>query len=278
MDEWPEADALDDSTDAESPPLHRSRLAGHGPSFFLAMFGVDELIAGLTKDQSPVVVLLAAVLLGLRHASDPDHLVAVSTLVASERERARRAAATLGLSWGIGHATTVVACGIPVVLFHRFLPSPVQRTAELLVGLVITALAFRLIRRWRRGALHAHEHAHGAIAHRHLHRHDRSRTHDHEHVLVRSPAQAYTVGVIHGVGGSAAVGLLLLASISDRLEGIIALLLFALGTAASMSVLSSVLGHVLAAAPGRRTFVRIAPALGLLSLAFGAWYTLGAVG
>jgi cytochrome c biogenesis protein CcdA len=71
---------------------------------------------------------------------------------------------------------------------------------------------------------------------------------------------------------------LLLASITNRLEGLIALLLFALGTAASMSVLSTVLGHVLTAAPGRRTLVRVAPALGLLSLAFGAWYTLGAVG
>ena len=239
------------------------------------MFGLDQLIAGFSKGHSPVVVLVVAVLLGLRHASD--HLVAVSTLVASERERPARRASLLGLSWGLGHASTVLACGLPIVLFHRFLPSGVRQGAEVVIGLVIMALAVRLLRRWRRGMFHAHEHAHGGVAHRHLHRHEHSHRHDHEHAFVRSPAQAYAVGLVHGVGGSAAVGILLLASVKGRLEGAAALVLFALGTAVSMAVLSSLFGYALAGAPVRRRFTALAPALGLLSFTFGAWYALGAL-
>ena len=241
------------------------------------MFGLDQLIAGFSKGHSPVLVLVVAVLLGLRHASDPDHLVAVSTLVASERERPARRATVLGLSWGLGHASTVLACGLPIVLFHRFLPGAVRQGAELLIGFVIMALAVRLLRRWRRGLFHAHEHAHGGVTHRHLHRHEHSRRHDHEHAFVRSPAQAYAVGLVHGIGGSAAVGILLLASVKGRLEGAAALVLFALGTAVSMAVLSSLFGYALARAPVRRRFTALAPALGLLSFTFGAWYALGAL-
>src|SRR5919201_524825 len=125
------------------------------------MSGLDQLIAGLGSGHSPLVVLVVALLLGLRHASDPDHLVAVSTLVASERERPAGCAARLGLAWGLGHASTVLALGLPVVLFHRFVPSAVRASAELLIGLVIMALAVRLLRRWRCGTFHVHEHVHG---------------------------------------------------------------------------------------------------------------------
>ena len=86
------------------------------------MFGLDDWIAGLSDGASIAIVLLVAVLLGLRHATDPDHIAAVSTLVASGRERATAAAAHLGLWWGIGHAITLAAFGIPI-LRRRALPA-----------------------------------------------------------------------------------------------------------------------------------------------------------
>ena len=106
------------------------------------------------------------------HASDPDHLAAVSTLIASEPEDGTSRAGRLGLAWGLGHATTLALFGLPIVLFNAYLPDAAQRGAEALVGLVIMLLAARLLLRWRRGHFHAHSHRHGDTEHRHLHPHE----------------------------------------------------------------------------------------------------------
>ena len=240
------------------------------------MFGLDQAIAGLAGG-GPVVLLAVALLLGLRPATDPDHLVAVSTLVASEQERPARRATILGLGWGLGHATALVALGLPIVLVDRYLPEWLQRSAELLVGVVIALLAVRLLVRWRRGCFHSHTHGHDGVVHRHLHAHGAEGMHEHEHRLLRSPAQAYGIGCLHGVGGSAAVGVLLLASIRSRPEAVGALVLFALATALSMAVLSSGLGYALGSPAVSRRVERLAPVLAVASLTFGFWYAAGVV-
>src|ERR687888_1620681 len=98
------------------------------------MPALDHRLANLADGHGLAFILVVAFVLGLRHASDPDHLVAVSTLVAGTRDRASRAAAALGAAWGAGHATTMLAFGIPVVLLRAFLPHVVEQTAEALVG------------------------------------------------------------------------------------------------------------------------------------------------
>jgi high-affinity nickel permease len=235
---------------------------------------LDQLIAN--AGSGPLLVLLVALLLGLRHASDPDHLVAVSTLVATEPDRPAQRAAALGAAWGCGHATTLFAFGAPIVLFGGYLPRGVEQAAEALVGVVMMALAVRLLVRWRAGAFHVHEHTHGGVPHRHLHRH-RCPDHAHRHQVIRSPLQAVGVGLVHGVGGSAAIGVLLLASIDARIEALSALLVFAFGTALSMAALSSGFGYVLGRSRVRRRLQGLAPLLGLSAFAFGAWYALGAL-
>jgi ABC-type nickel/cobalt efflux system permease component RcnA len=239
------------------------------------LFGVDELIAGLANG-GPTVVLGVALLLGVRHATDPDHLVAVSTLMATEDERRARRATVLGLSWGLGHAATLILCGLPIVLFNGYLPDWAQQAAEALIGLVIVLLGVRLLAKWRRGRFHAHPHAHGAVVHRHLHAHA-SESHAHEHVSLRSPTQAFGIGCLHGVGGSAAVGVLLLASIPSGTEAAAALVLFALATAFSMAAVSSGIGYALASPLVGRRFVRLVPVFGAATLFFGAWYATAAV-
>ncbi len=241
------------------------------------VFGLDEYIAGLGDGGSLLVVVAAALLLGLRHAADPDHLVAVSTLVARESRRPVRRSTLVGLSWGAGHGTTLVAFGLPIVLFGRHLPERLQVAAEALVGVVIIVLAVRLLVMWRRGGFHAHDHAHGSVVHRHLHPHAATAGHEHDHALLRSPSQAYALGLVHGAAGSAAVGILLLASIGDRGVALLALVIFAAGTAASMAALSSGFGYVLGRAPVRRRLERLVPALGAASLAFGIWYVAAAL-
>jgi high-affinity nickel permease len=241
------------------------------------VFGLDQLISGLGHGANPVIVLGVAVLLGLRHATDPDHLVAVSTLVASERQGRLRRASLLGLAWGLGHATSLLVLGLPFVLVAALLPAPVESAAEVLVGAVIMVLALRLLCRWRRGGFHAHAHRHGGVVHRHLHPHEAAPDHEHEHA-VRSPLAAYGIGIVHGIGGSAGVALLLLAGIGSRVEAIGALLLFAVATAISMAVLSSGLGLAFGIDPVRRRFTQLAPAMAMLAFVFGLFYATASLG
>jgi high-affinity nickel permease len=222
------------------------------------MLGLDDQIAALSHGTPLWVVLAVAVLLGLRHATDPDHLTAVTTLVASGKERAARSAGELGLAWGIGHATTLLAFGLPVLFLHTLLPERLQQGAETAIGAVIVYLAVRLLRRWRRGELRFHSHPE---AHR-----------------VRTRKGAFAIGLVHGAGGSAGVGLLLLASIQSKSVAVVALVLLAVFTAVSMSALSTGFGATLAARPVRGAFGAIAPALGALSVAFGVWYATAAWG
>jgi high-affinity nickel permease len=218
------------------------------------MFGLDDQIANMGAGQAFLLIAVVAILLGLRHATDPDHLTAVSTLVAGDRADTR-GAGRLGFAWGLGHATTLFVFGLPIVLYRSYLPEAVQTAAEVLIGVVIVALAVRLLVRWRETRLGARRHLHPA----------------------RSPLQAYGIGLVHGIGGSAGVGVLLLASIPDHVEAVAALALFASFTAVSMSLASSSFGWAMSRGAVQRSFASVAPALGALSLAFGVWYSLGAV-
>ena len=246
------------------------------------MTGLETWLA--QGDGTGAMGLLVAVLLGLRHATDPDHLTAVSTLVLSEREGARKAG-RLGFAWGMGHATTIVACGLPIVLFRRYLPEAVQRGAEAVIGVVIIALAIRLLVRWRRGYFHAHPHTHGVVrhAHPHVHEHaparheDAGHSHPHAEGMGRTPLAAYGIGLVHGVGGSAMVGLLVVGAAASRTLGVLALVLFAAGTAVSMALVSAVFGYALARGPLSRLVEPLMPVVGVVSLAFGVWYAAGAI-
>jgi cytochrome c biogenesis protein CcdA len=227
------------------------------------------------------VILLVSLLLGLRHASDPDHLAAVTTLIASEEERHQvRKAGIMGFLWGLGHGTTLVLIGLPLILLNQYLPEIVGKIAEFAIGCIIVLLAMRLLVRWRRGLYHVHVHTHdGGEAHRHVHSHAKDEAHRHGHrVPRRTPLSSYGVGLVHGIGGSGGLTLLLISTISDKAQATGALLLFAAGTAVSMALLSTAFGLVIAGGPIARNFERVAPVLGVLSMAFGVWYALGALG
>jgi len=221
------------------------------------VLGLDEWIASASDGTTLLAVAAAAILLGLRHAADPDHLAAVTALIAGAHEGAARRAGRLGLAWGLGHATTLLAFGLPIVLYGAYLPPGVERGAEALVGVVIAALAVWLLVRWRRGLLGA-----GAPAGR------AART--------RSQLGAYGIGLLHGMGGSAGIGVLLLASIHDHALAVAALALFAACSALSMATLSTGFGLTLVSVGARRPFAHAAPTLAVASFAFGAWYALGA--
>jgi hypothetical protein len=145
----------------------------------------------------------------------------------------------------------------------------VQRGAETAIGFLIAGLAVWLLVRWRRGAFHAHTHSHADRSHAHLHSHAGE---PHEHVRSRTPLGAFAVGLLHGIGGSAGVGILLVSTIDRTALAIGALGILAAFTAVSMTLLTTGFGLTLA----RHSVARLAPALGAVSLAFGLWYALGA--
>ncbi len=225
------------------------------------MFGLDDWIAGMSEGASIAVVLVVGVLLGLRHATDPDHIAAMTTLVASGRERAARSAARLGAWWGVGHGVTLVVFGIPILLAERYLSERLQQGAETAVAVLIVFLAVRLLVRWRHGYFDLHAHPHADQQHRHA---------------VRTPLGAFGIGLVHGMGGSAGVGLLLLAAIPSETVAVVSLLLLALFTAISMSIVTAGFGLTLTARPVAAASNAVVPALGAISLAFGLWYAAAA--
>jgi high-affinity nickel permease len=242
---------------------------------------VDEWLTGLIEGAPLLVALGIAFVLGLRHASDPDHLVAVTSLVAADDGDTGRAT-RLGAWWGVGHATALLAIGVPLIAFKAELPSWLESAAEKAIGVVILLLALRVIVKWLRGDFRAsaHEHTHTARAHEHgdaghaRRRHlRREGGHDHRHIAVRSPAQAAGIGALHGLAGTGAVVLLLIAALPTQLEAALALAVFAPMSIASMAACTAAFAWVLTrpiVEPVYRTV--LIPSLGLFGVLFGLWY------
>jgi ABC-type nickel/cobalt efflux system permease component RcnA len=233
---------------------------------------LDEWLTGLI-DGAPLVVALAiAFVLGLRHASDPDHLVAVTSLVAADGGDTRRAT-RLGAWWGVGHAGALVSIGIPLIVFKTELPASIEAAAEKAIGIVILLLALRVIFKWVRGDFRASAHAHddgGHARRRHLRRVEPA---GHRHVAVRSPLQAVGIGTLHGLAGTGAVVLLLLAALPTQLEAALALAVFAPMSIVSMAACTAAFAWVLTrpiVEPVYRTV--LIPGLGLFGVMFGLWY------
>jgi high-affinity nickel permease len=230
---------------------------------------LDSLITGLFDGAPLLVALGIAFLLGLRHASDPDHLVAVTSLVAADDGDTRKAA-RLGAWWGVGHAAALLVIGVPLIAFKTQLPDWLESGAEKAIGALILVLAARVIYKWARGDYRATAHAHddGHRNRRHLSKGD-----GHRHVKVRTPAQALSIGLLHGLAGTGAVVLLLIAALPSRLEAGVALTVFAPMSIASMAALTAAFAWVLTRPiiePVYRSV--LIPVLGLFGVMFGAWY------
>jgi hypothetical protein len=232
----------------------------------------DAWLQGLLSGSPFLVAMVIAVALGLRHACDPDHLVAVTSLVAADGGEAR-AAARIGGWWGSGHAIALVAIGLPLILLKSALPAWIERGAERAVGVIILLLALRIIAKWIRGDFRAGQHRHRAVSggsgHRHLH-HAAQPNHPHR---VRTPQQAFGIGVVHGLAGTGVVVLLLIAALPTQLEAAATLLAFAPMTAVSMTLCTTAFAWVLTRrliAPLYRTV--LIPAFGVFGFVFGAWY------
>ncbi|HMD32130.1 MAG TPA: hypothetical protein VKG84_09475 [Candidatus Acidoferrales bacterium] len=247
--------------------------------------------------------------LGMRHATDPDHVIAVSTIVS--RHRSVKQAALIGALWGVGHTLTILLVGSGIVLFGWVIPARIGLSMEFSVGLMLILLGvlnLTGILQWitneftpqhRHGPdghthTHSHAHAHGDYVHTHPHGHDPE---SHPHDPVETPLNWFDrhfqtlgfyqalrpliVGLVHGLAGSAAVALLVLATIRNPRWAIVYLLVFGVGTIAGMMLITGALAIPFTFSSPR--FSRLNSGLrvvsGLVSVGFGLFlvYQIGFV-
>ncbi|MGH7606856.1 MAG: urease accessory protein [Gemmatimonadales bacterium] len=190
-------------------------------------------------------------LLGLRHAFEPDHLAAVSTLATRQAGAGGQlwSAARLGLVWGVGHTVTVGAVALLVIALGLELPPALWPAAELLVAALLVLLGAAVIWRYARGRWHMHLHAHDAAPHVHLHSHAHAADHIHTHPA--DARRALGFGVAHGLAGSGAIAALLVAAAPDGATRLLYFAAFGAGTIAGMLLVSLTLGAVMRLAVGK---------------------------
>ncbi|HJT82751.1 MAG TPA: hypothetical protein VJ719_16255 [Chthoniobacterales bacterium] len=246
-------------------------------------------------------LLAVGFFLGMRHATDADHVIAISTIVS--RQRSLRSAALIGALWGVGHTLTVTLVGAAIILFTVTIPPRLGLAMEFAVGVMLVLLGFMNLtglNQWIRdnipqgSPVHGHTHAHGDYAHSHLHGHGLA-AHGHNEeqtpqawldrklggMGVYQMIRPLIVGIVHGLAGSAAVALLVLTAISDPWWGILYLVLFGVGTVAGMMLITVAIAAPFAYSTGRlprfNAYLRVAS--GLLSLGFGLFliYYIGYV-
>jgi high-affinity nickel-transport protein len=245
-------------------------------------------------------ILAVGFFLGMRHATDPDHVIAVTTIVSNQRNSMR--AALIGAFWGVGHTVTIFVVGAGIILFNLVIPVRVGLSMELSVAVMLIILGLAnvagFLRSMPAGSMppgsisagdqpevtHSHPHSHGDYVHSHSHTH---LAESHPHATDHTPLawmdrafgrsglyqyfRPFVVGVVHGLAGSAAVALLVLTTIRNVHWAIAYLLIFGVGTIAGMMLITMSLASVFTmAGKGRQRFSRrLAFASGLLSLGFG---------
>jgi ABC-type nickel/cobalt efflux system permease component RcnA len=196
-------------------------------------------------------VAALGLLLGFRHAFEPDHLAAVSTL--ATRQGRLLDACRLGIAWAVGHSLSVGVVVGAIMLFGLQLPHRLWPAADFLVGLLLIGLGTSVILRYVRGRWHLHVHSHGGGSHLHLHSHAHDASHGHAHP--RGDARrSLGFGLLHGLAGSAAILVLLVAAAPTRAAQLTYFLAFAAGTMLGMLLVSFSLAGIvrLAAERGAR--------------------------
>ncbi len=235
--------------------------------------GEDLSLAGL----GAAGILGLGLLFGLKHATEADHVVAVSTIV-SEHRQVRRAA-MVGALWGIGHTASLLAVGVVVLTLRIAISDTVAGSLEFCVALMIIGLGLAAVLRGMRGrsTVHVHRHSHDGGEHAHVHFHEAGDAHDHGsdgHVVARLGIKPLIVGAVHGLAGSAALTLLVLAQIDSVVIGLLYLAVFGLGSIAGMLAMSGLIGLPFALANGvmSRSHHGLQIAAGVFSVLFGCWY------
>jgi ABC-type nickel/cobalt efflux system permease component RcnA len=264
----------------------------------------------IPANAAPLAIALLGLVLGMRHATDPDHVIAVTTILS--RERRLGVATRIGVVWGLGHTTTVLIVGAAIIVFKIAIPTRLGLSMEFAVAVVLILLGvgstMNLVRnafgKLRGGQaridaaliVHAHPHAHGDVVHSHPHVHADAHAHvdDTSHqshrldadalppLSVRRPLlRSFGVGLVHGLAGSAAIALLVLSAIPNPLWATLYLAIFCLGTVVGMALITTAIATPFMVASRRASWIHqgLVTGSGILSFGFGLFlaYQIGIV-
>lgn len=169
-------------------------------------------------------------LLGLKHAFDADHVAAVSIIYSKEAKKA----SLTGMLWGIGHTISLLIIGFIILFFKIGVPKKLAISFEFIVGIMLVVLGINVLMTLKKNESHFHKHKHGKEDHIHFHSHLITRNHKHYH-------QPLMIGLVHGLAGSAALTLLILATISSIFVGLVYILIFGIGSIIGMVLVSNIL-------------------------------------
>jgi ABC-type nickel/cobalt efflux system permease component RcnA len=229
---------------------------------------------------STFAVLGIGLVFGLKHATEVDHVVAVSTIVSQHKNVWR--SAIVGAMWGAGHTAALLIVGTIVLGLRVAIPESVSGWLEFAVALMIIALGISALwRALRRSSeVHVHEHSHDGVPHKHVHFHEKETRHKpaargiHSHAIARVGLKPVLIGTMHGLAGSGALTLLVLTQIGSLWIGLLYLLLFGIGSIIGMLVMSGLIGLPFALTSRNLTNVhyKLQMIAAVISIAFGFWY------
>lgn len=250
----------------------------HASAIFGGLSGLDD--ASGWRSFGGLAILGLGLVFGLKHATEVDHIIAVSSIVSQHRSLTRSAA--VGGWWGVGHTFSLVIVGLIVLALRVAIPDVVSSWLEFGVALMIIGLgvmaAVRALQ--RRSDAHFHSHSHDGAAHEHLHFHDAQTAHvaedipSHSHTLTQVGIKPLLVGAMHGLAGSGALTVLVLTQIHSALLGLVYLVVFGIGSIAGMLIMSFLVGLPFALTGKKLGTLHygLQTAAGALSIAFGFWY------
>ena len=264
----------------------------------------------IPANAAPLAIAFLGLVLGMRHATDPDHVIAVTTILS--RERRLVVATRIGIVWGLGHTLTVLIVGAAIIVFKVAIPARLGLSMEFAVASVLILLGLGSTMRLVRDAfdklrgsgskiddgliVHAHAHAHGDAVHSHPHVHVDAHEHaediSHQNHRIDGEAlptlsarrpllRSFGVGLVHGLAGSAAIALLVLSAIPNPLWATLYLVIFCLGTVVGMAAITTAIATPFMVASQRASWIHrgLVTGSGLLSFGFGLFlaYEIGVV-
>lgn len=235
----------------------------------LVAIGVRMVYAAFSVDGSLISALGVGFLLGLRHALDADHVAAVSTFLS--RHRGVYRSCVVGTFWGLGHTGALLLAALAATVLRLRIPPDVSKALEAVVACVVIALGANvLLHALGSVRVHRHQHTHGGAPHRHLHVHvGRTASHTHGHVF-RAGQRPLLMGALHGLAGSAALPLLVLATMPSALAALLYITVFGVGSTVGMLVVSGLVGIPFAfGGASERVRVALQIGVGMASVGIG---------
>jgi ABC-type nickel/cobalt efflux system permease component RcnA len=221
-------------------------------------------------DVTLVTVLTLGFILGIKHAIEPDHVIAVSTIASQSKKLWH--ASLAGVFWGIGHTLTLFVIGLILILMRGEIPEKWAMSLEFLVGIMLVYLGVKTILSFKN--IHVHHHQHDGDDHKHVHSHENSGEHHHKHRHKKTTYfQSMFIGLVHGLAGSGAMVLLTMGTVKSVGEAAIYILIFGGGTVIGMLFFTTIIGIPFVLSNKRKTISRpLGIITGIISTVFGLYY------